>query len=382
MQSSEQGVDIGNWRSMPHSAWAFRNVETLIPTAKIERGAPRPVSGQSNPLNGFGVTLQSGRRLDLETFEQATSSDAIVAFVGDELVFESYRNGVTADSRHILMSTSKSITGLIAGILHHRGQMDVEKPVADYVGEVVDTAYAGATIRNLLDMRTGIVLDEVQERRYANASNWDPLSPDEDSIEFLEFIKRLPPSPMPHGGPFKYVSANTDLLGVAIERAAGTSFAEVVSEVLWKPLGAQHDALITLMRGGTPRATGGFCMTTRDFARVGCLLLSNGRLGDNQIVPHEWLDDVLQNGDPSAWSEGEFGQSFAAFGKMSYRSGWYVFERDPKTFFAMGIHGQNLFIDPARNFVLAKFSSQPNPIEQVGLTHLGVAEIRRCLIGS
>ncbi len=154
-----------------------------------------------------------------------------------------------------------------------------------------------------------------------------------------------------------------------------------MSELLWKPLGAEHDALVTLMRGGTARCTGGLCMTTRDFARVGRMVLAKGRTRSRQVVPETWLYDIQHGGDSDAWSNGEFATIFAPFGAMNYRSGWYIVERMPRTLFAMGVHGQNLFVDPERDFVLAKFSSQPTPVEQVGLTHWGVAEIRRCLVG-
>jgi hypothetical protein len=85
-------------------------------------------------------------------------------------------------------------------------------------------------------------------------------------------------------------------------------------------LGAEHDALVTLIRGGTAGCAGGLCMTARDFARVGRMILANGCVRSRQIVPQTWLDDILHGGESNAWSNGEFATSFAPFGTMSYRS--------------------------------------------------------------
>ena len=178
------------------------------------------------------------------------------------------------------------------------------------------------------------------------------------------------------------MSANTDLLGWVIERATGKSFAALVSHLLWQPMSAEDAASITLDRQGLPRCTGGLCTTVRDLARIGQLMLTRGRRDGRQIIPRSWLDDIARNGDRNAWKQGEFAAAFGAR-DMSYRSGWYVINDEPRTVFAMGIHGQNLFVDQANRLVIAKLSSQHSPIDPgaMALTHRAVAEIRRCLTG-
>jgi CubicO group peptidase (beta-lactamase class C family) len=121
----------------------------------------------------------------------------------------------------------------------------------------------------------------------------------------------------------------------------------------------------------------------RDLARVGQLMLTGGHRGGRQIIPNAWLDDIAGNGDRQAWQQGEFAAGFGGR-DMSYRSGWYVINDGPKTLFAMGIHGQNLFVDQANRIVIAKLSSQHAPIDPgaLALTHRAVAEVRRCLSGA
>jgi CubicO group peptidase (beta-lactamase class C family) len=177
------------------------------------------------------------------------------------------------------------------------------------------------------------------------------------------------------------VSANTDLLGWVIERATKRRFAELVGDLLWKPMGADGEACITVDRKGAPRCTGGLCATVRDFARLGQLVLMKGKRGSSQIVPEAWIDDIAGNGDARAWSDGLWAGNFAAISKkMRYRSGWYVIDDVPQILFAMGIHGQNLFVDQANGMVIAKVSSQAQAIEPqaIWLTHQAVREFVRC----
>jgi CubicO group peptidase (beta-lactamase class C family) len=232
-------------------------------------------------------------------------------------------------------------------------------------------------------MRTGIVLDASQSRAYAVATNWDPIAPGERQIGLHTFFANLNVPHREHGGSFKYVSANTDLLGWAIERAAGKSFASLVSERLWKPMGAMHAASIAVDCEGAPRCTGGLCATTRDLARLGQLIVDDGNSGSAGIIPSGLIEDIAEHGDREAWKQGEFAASFGGR-NMSYRSGWYVVHDEPATLFAMGIHGQNLFVDRSHRIVVAKVSSQHSPIDYQAtpLTHRAVAEIRRCLVGA
>ena len=146
-------------------------------------------------------------------------------------------------------------------------------------------------------------------------------------------------------------------------------------------MGAADGAYLTVDRKGLARCTGGICATARDLARVGQLILDDGRLGDQIVVPKEWLDDVMQGGDRQAWAHGEWAQLFT-YKSMSYRNGWYVIDDEPKTQFAMGIHGQNLFVDHTNRIVIAKLSSQGIPFDLPAclLTHRALQSIRNCLL--
>lgn len=382
-EPSPASANLANWRTAPYSRWAFQNIRAILPVADIESapGSAWALPARPMAFDEFSIKLPNGARMDLPSLLKATATDGLIVLHEGRIVFEHYDGAMDRDTPHILMSATKSITGLIAGILAGRGELDIDAEVTAYLPEVAATAYRGATIRQLLDMRSGVVLDGAGLQAYADASGWDPVAPG-TSPDLHSFYATMRAEARPHGGPFAYVSANTDLLGWVIERATGRSFASLVGTLLWKPMGASGEAYITLDRKGAPRCTGGFCATLRDFARLGQLVLSNGRRDSNPIIPASWIEDIRHNGDAEAWRNGQWRDSFAAISRnMRYRSGWYVTNDVPQLMFAMGIHGQNLFVDAASNMVIAKVSRWAQPVEPqaIWLTHQAVAEFARCL---
>jgi CubicO group peptidase (beta-lactamase class C family) len=380
--SPPAAANLSNWRQPPFSTWAFQNVRDIVAAADIKAAAGDALHLPHAPRSLEGFRLGAGdNALGLDPFLAATATDGLVILLDGRIVYEFYDHGMTAETQHILMSATKSVVGLVTGILSCSGRLDLEAPVSTLVPEVANTAYRGATLRQLLDMRTGIVLDPPALAAYSAATNWDAVAPEQRSATLHAFFSTLAVPFHPHGGPFRYVSANTDLLGWAIESATGERFVALASALLWQPMGAAHDAYITVDRAGAPRCTGGLCATTRDLARLGQLVVEGGRRGDREIVPAGWIDDIAQNGDAHAWKNGEFAAGFAGL-SMRYRGGWYVIDDAPQTLFAMGIHGQNLFVDRANRLVIAKLACQGSPVDYraIALTHRALPEFRRCLL--
>lgn len=371
----EGQVTLANWRTAPFNRWAFQHVREIVPSADIAHDPAR-----ISPLPEALADLSS-----LADFLEATDTDAMVILHRGRIVFEHYANGMTAATPHILMSVSKSLLGLLAGILAARGVLDPGRQVTDYVPELAATAYRGAAVRQLLDMRAGIDFDEdylatVGEIiEYRKATNWNPLAPGETPTDLRSYFGRLTQADGAHGGRFHYVSPNTDLLGWVIERAALARYADLMSELLWRPMGAGHSAYITVDRLGAPRCAGGVCATARDLARIGQLLVEGGR----RIVPESWIDDIAANGDPQAWAAGSFAAYYPG-AAMHYRDKWYVLRGAAPLLFGMGVHGQNLYVDRALQLVVAKFSSQAQPIDEqrIALTTRAVTSLRASLAGA
>jgi CubicO group peptidase (beta-lactamase class C family) len=384
----ELQVTLGNWRKPPFNKWAFKHVCEIVPSAQV---ANDPQSVRDLPTARYRfdewTMEEGGNSYDLESFLRATDTDGFVVIRGGKIIYEFYDNGMTRDTPHIFMSVSKSVLGLIAGILVQRGTLDLKTPVTRWIPEIGKTAYAGAALRDLLDMRVGIWFDEDYMAgagpiiEYRKAQNWDPLAPGESPSDLRTFFRCLVDKDGQHGGRFHYVSPNTDLMGWVIERATGVRYADLVSELLWRPMGAARSAYITVDRLGAPRCAGGFCGTTRDLARLGLLLAEGGAHGGKQVVPSSWVDDILTNGDPAAWNEGDFLKYFPQM-PIHYRSKWYVLRGPAPMMFGVGVFGQNVFIDGKNQVVIAKFSSQGLPMDEkrILLTMRGIEAIRSHLL--
>ncbi len=260
-----------------------------------------------------------------------------------------------------LFSVTKSVAATLTGIVADQGRLDPDGPITDYVPEVAGSAYGDATVRHLLDMTVGIRFVEDYEdltgdfARYRMATGWMPGQETTEGLrKFLPTLQKTGE----HGEAFHYVSPNTDLLGWVLERATNTSFAELLSREIWRPLGAERDAYIALDPFGAPRAAGGLCMTLRDLARFGQMHLEHGLANGHRIVPAWWLADLRENGDPAAWAKG----GYESMPDWRYRSKWYV--APDGAYCGLGIHGQTVFVDPAANLVAAKFSSQPTALDE------------------
>ncbi len=366
----EGQVTLANWRSPPFARWGFQHVREIVPSADIPNNPDDVWALERSPadLSGLSVATPDGSRLSFEAYLARSSTDGLVVLHRGKVVEERHFNGMTATTPHILMSVSKSMLGLIAGILEAKGILDPQRLVTDVIPEVKQTAYAGATIRNLLDMRAGIAFDEDYLATsgaiiaYRKSTGWNPLAPGEAASDLRSFYKHLDRNIRPHGQDFHYVSPNTDLLGWVIERASGRRFADLVSELLWQPMGAARSAYITVDRLGAPRCAGGMCTTTADLARVGQLLLQKGARGSRQIIPASVIEDILSNGDPEAWNKGPFVPYFPG-ADMHYRAKCYVVRGKQPAIFGLGIHGQYLYVDFAREVVIAKHSSEALPLD-------------------
>jgi CubicO group peptidase (beta-lactamase class C family) len=358
-------VTLANWRTAPFNRWAFHHVRELVPSADIPHDPTR-----------VRALPRGEAALAIDPFLGETDTDGMAIVHAGRLVFERYAHGMTEETPHILMSVSKSMLGVLAADLG----LDDERLATDFIPELERTAYRGATLRHLLDMRAGVVWDEDYLARsgpiveYRKATGWNPLGPGETPSDLRSFSQTLKDG-VPHGGVLRYVSPNSDLLGLIIERATGRRYADLMSERVWKSAGAEHSAYITVDRLGAPRAAGGMCTTLRDLARVGQWLLEE-RAG---------FLAGLEQGDSQAWAAGDMAQYYRGL-RLRYRNQWYLLDggkegNGASLAFAMGIHGQNLFIDGVNRIVIAKFSSQAAPLDlaRIGLTMRAVAEVRKQL---
>jgi CubicO group peptidase (beta-lactamase class C family) len=360
----DKRVTPETWDFAPFNRWSFQNIRMVLPTRAIPRG-PGPASTLAQAhqrLDDLSFTDVDGRSSTVGEMLATTYTDGFILLHRGRVVMERYLNGMTEASLHLSQSMVKSFVGALVGIMAGRGILALDRPVSHYVPELAGCGYAGATIAQLLDMRSGIrfvedYLDPNSEVGMLDrAGGWKPLRPG-DPAGIYELILRLKQE-RPHGGHFAYRSIETDTLGWALERATGVSLAELLSRELWQPMGAEFEACIAIDRCGTCQADGGLNAALRDYARFGQLFLDEGSLGGRQIVPADWVAGC-RTGDVGAFRP-LYGERFAAFPDACYSRQWWVFDRKTGKHAALGVFGQLIYIDPPAEIVAVKLSSWPD----------------------
>jgi CubicO group peptidase (beta-lactamase class C family) len=345
-------VTLDNWQEGPANRWAFQHVAALVPTQAISRG-----TGQVLEL----VPATSSWERELDEPLARLFTDGIIVLRGREIVFERYLNGMTPATRHLLQSVSKSISASIVGQYVASGAVDVDSVVAAYVPELAESAYGDATVQQVLDMTAGVAYDEeytnpnAEVQVHERVGGWRPSLPGDpaDTYAFLAGLRKSGE----HGGNFAYCSANTDVLAWILEKVTGRRFSEMLSTDLWSRIGAEYDALVTVDPAGFPMANGGICVTLRDLARFGRVVLDSGLgRGGEQVIPADWITDTRRGGDPEAARE----SMQDAHPEGSYRNQFWVSGDDHGCFYGVGIYGQYVWLNPATDTVIAKLSSLPD----------------------
>lgn len=358
-------VLLSNWRVSPFNRWSLQNLGELVPTARVAAasGAVEARQRDMDGLLGEKVTVATAPETVAE-FLLRSSTDAVTVMKGGKITGDWFAPHMEFGARHIIFSISKSVTAIIAGILEAEGVFDPEAPVTDYIPEAAGSAYGDASVRHVLDMSVSLDFEEAYLdpesafARYRRATLWNPGGGTESLREFILTLQRLAE---PHGQTFRYRSPNSDLLGLLLERASGQRFTDLMREKLWLPLGAVSEASVGVDMEGTARAAGGISVTPRDLARIGEMLRQGGTANGHRIVPEAWVRDTTSTGGSNeAWRRGTM---VSLFPNGRYRNKWYQTGHENGAYCGIGIHGQWLYVDPSTEVVIAKMSSQPEPVD-------------------
>jgi CubicO group peptidase (beta-lactamase class C family) len=368
-------VTTDNWQTPPHLGWAFQHIADLFPTATISRGTG-PVAELPSRAEEVGALAVSspydGSATTVDAVMATTWTDGWVVLHEGQVLVEAYPGGMASATPHLLMSVSKSLVGCVVGALVKQRVLALDADVSSYVPALVGTGYDGATVRQLLDMRSGIrfseaYLDpEAEVRLLEQAIGWAPRTHDtvpEGLYAFLASLSRKGP----HGGPFEYRSCETDVLGWVSEVAAGVPMPQLMSDLLWAKLGAEEDASIAVDAFGAGMYDGGISATLRDLARFGLMLQREGAsLTGEQVVPASWVRDTYVGGPDSRAAFAQSPDDNRMPGGMYRNQFWLPFP-DRDVLLCLGIHGQMVYVNPSAGVVAAKVSSWPTPQDAVAL---------------
>ncbi|GAA5315556.1 MAG: serine hydrolase [Candidatus Pelagadaptatus aseana] len=378
MSSSQ--FNNNNWKLPENIAPSFQQVDQLFDCLTLHSAPANRVEFEHAPQDilGISVDLGDGNPQSVADILQVTHTDALLVIKDDKIAAEHYFNGMTVDQRHLLNSITKSFVGLLAGIAVERGQIDLQKLVTDYVPGLKDSAWSGATVRQVLDMTASVQYSEDYDDPTAGFNEesalvgWrSPLLSDRPCDTLFDFAQSLQPGDANHGDLYCYRTVCTNVLGMILEEAMDQPLERLLQHELWGKLGGRNHAAIVKDASEFPYVGAGLNTCTRDLARFGLMILNHGALNGEQIIPASWVDDTFAGSD-------ECRAQFAASKYAEIMPGWYyrnqcwvpALGRD--VILGLGIHGQALFVDRTTNTVMVKFSSQPKA-EMVEMHLAGLA---------
>jgi hypothetical protein len=346
----EARVTKANWFMGPYNRWGLQHVRQIAPTIEISRGDGPvfPLPAKSEPITDIPVENLDGEPGTIADWLEASYTDGFLVLHEGDVLSEVYMNSMTRKSYHNFFSMSKSLTGNLTGILADRRQLDIDADIMDYIPEMKGGAYEGATVRHVLDMTIGIDYSEDYDDPesdvyvYSAAANG---TPNPRGIAIYDVLPKLR-SGGEHGAKFHYVTANTDALGWAVQRASDRHLAELLSTEIWSKLGAEQDAYAIADLNGIPWMGGGFNSTLRDAARFGLMMLQDGTINGQQVVPTNYIKDIQENAIDTGYPG------------VSYRNHWWVYPNQ-SAFAAQGVAGQRIMIFPNHDLVIVKLSSWP-----------------------
>lgn len=330
------------WRaSLPWPADLIKP-ELFLPISAISRG-PETWALEQAPRDITQVRYtHKGQTRTVAQYLRTTETDAVVILHDGRVAAEFYANGYSASQPHQPWSVTKSFVSTLVGIALDEGRIaSLGDPVERYIPELARTAWAGTTIRNILEMESGIEWDEenLDLKQNHQVLQWRDVWLDyisngragRDRNEFLMTLRRV----APQGTAFHYNSGNTQVLSWLVESVYGRSFTDILSEKLWRPMGMEADASIITDRHGRAIASQGLYSVARDLARFGQLFHNGGRTPDGrQIVSEAWVREATDLAGPENMSGGEY----------AYQ--WWRNEADPAGFSAVGFQGQFVSVSP------------------------------------
>jgi len=359
---AEQPTDTSWWNVNGEAmGWNNRNLNRLFPTVNVYRSGPvRELARELRPeIAGFEVDTPSGSVPFAEFLrgDLSTCMGMVILHQG-KIVFEDYPR-MEPYERPIYWSVTKVLVSSVLSILEDRGLVDIDKTIETYLPELVGSSYEGITVRNILDMATGV---DCSEEYYDRSSCYYGLMEttgeahfdDESEDNPYTYIAGLKVGKFAEQGTsFEYGSINTYILGWLVERLTGMPFQDAFSREFWTHIGAEGDAAILAPRFGVPMFAGGFLGRPRDLARFGLLFTpSYGVVSDRKIISDDHIELLKNGGRPELLANARGGPSDEATEKIVKHN---VYQWDlvftNNDIYKGGWAGQGLLVNPDRDLV-------------------------------
>ncbi|MEX0285230.1 MAG: serine hydrolase domain-containing protein [Paracoccaceae bacterium] len=311
----------------------FSNMNGAFLSAPVSRG-----NGAVSDLpKGPDATMPA----DLADWTDARHTTSLLVLKDGQIVYEDYLQGTGPDDRRISWSIAKSYLSALFGVLLEEGAVaSLDDPVTRYAPQLTGSAYDGATIRNVLQMSSGVLFDEDYFDQKSDINRMGRVIALGGTLD--DFTASFTERFTDPGSEWTYVSIDTHVIGMVIRGATGRSVAELLSEKIIAPLGLEQDGYYLTDGAGAAFVLGGLNFTTRDYARFGEMIRQNGLYGGTQVVPADW---IAESTPPSANTKPE---------DMGYGFQWWSPTGAKECeFLGQGVYGQYQYNDQPSGVVLA-----------------------------
>ena len=364
----EYQVTLDNWRKYPFNSWSFVNVRNLIPTSPIYNNPDKKVILQKQLIDIDDLVIDhKNTSYKLKEIFKICDTDAFLVMHKGKIKFEFYDKFTRFNTPHIIFSVSKSLTSLLTGILVEKKVININNYISHILPETKGTAYEDATVRNVLDMSiaSGFIEDYTGQaeifKKYRSSTGWDlPETNSTQTVKGLhDFLSSMPKSNQKHGKKYHYCSPHSDLLGWIIERASGENYSKIMADLLFKKAGINHEANVTVDKWGASRAAGGISVSPYDLLLLSELVRNHGSNKNGQVIPAAWIEDFVNNKNNNSYLNQD---NLERFPNGNYRSKWYQTGFKDNEYCAIGIHGQNIWINPQKEITIVRMSSASDPI--------------------
>ncbi|MCI5098206.1 MAG: beta-lactamase family protein [Rhodobacteraceae bacterium] len=334
----------------------FSNMDAAFLTAPVSKG--------DGPVRALSVGDTMALPDGTEEWIKDRAVTSLLVLKADEIRYENYFLDTGEDDRRISWSMAKSYLSALLGILVQEGAIaSLDDPVVKYAPSLQDSAYAPATVRNVLNMASGVVFDEDYHDYDSDINRMGRVVALGGALD--DFTISLKDSFATPGETWQYVSIDTHVIGMVIRGATGKTVTELLAEKIIAPLGLEQDGYYITDGDGVAFVLGGLNFTTRDYARFGLMILNDGEYAGQEIVPADW---IAQSTAATAPTEA---------GKIGYGYQWWIpVGAHEGEFIARGVYGQYMYFDQSRD-VLIVTTGADRGFRQKGVNRQNIEMFRK-----
>lgn len=335
----------------------FAMMHKLYPSIPVSTG------NQISPLErAETITPKWEDGTTLTKYMNDNKVQGVIVLQDDKIKLEAYADGRSKETLWTSYSVAKSVSSMLVGVALKEGDIEsLDDPLKKYITALDGFDYGNVTVRQLLTMTSGIDWNEDYEDPNSDVAQMYQSPCEGDEAHIMTYMKPMKSAFTP-GTRWNYSTGETDMVGILVQKATGKSLAEYLSEKVWQPYGMEQcaywlaDECSNLNIGGS-----GLSASLRDFARIGMLMLNDGKVGDKNLLAESYIKDATSLLFP-------INEQGDGYGYL-----WWRFEDG--SYAAFGIFGQMLYINPHKNLVIAQMAAWPRAgSEELSLSRQSLIE--------